>query len=107
MGKKILTTATMALVAATILTACTGANAEEEFLVAVRGSLDTGFSDSELLGVARDACNAVANGGGEQALQQLIMSSGLAPYEYGVIAGHGVTYLCPDQAEAFDTIVNG
>lgn len=104
--KKILTTSLSGLLVAIALAGCaTAADAEQEFLTAVRESLDTGFSDSELIGVARGACDAVAAGGGQQALQQLILGSGLSPYDYGVVAGHGVTHLCPDQSDAFQTIV--
>ncbi len=75
--KKILLRTAVGLAIAATLSGCSGANAEEGFLSAVREGLDTRFSDSELLGVARDACDAVADGGGQQALQRLILSSGL------------------------------
>lgn len=104
--KKILMAFTLGLAVTGTLAACSsGPSAEDQFLTSVREALDTGFSDSELIGVARGACDAVAAGGGQQALQQLILGSGLSPYDYGVIAGHGVTHLCPDQSEAFQTIV--
>lgn len=102
---KILTTVLTGLTMMAALTGCaTGADAEQQFLTSVRATLDTGFSDSELIGVARGACDAVAAGGGQQALQQLILGSGLSPYDYGLVVGHGVTHLCPEQGDAFDAI---
>lgn len=97
--------ATAALLVLGSLTACTAGTSDEAgFLAGVREDLDTGFSDSELLSVARDACEAVANGGGQQAIQQLILASGLSSYDYGVVVGNGATYLCPDQTAAFEVI---
>jgi hypothetical protein len=105
---KTLKTATAALLVLGSLTACsTGSDAEARFLAAVREDLETGFSDSELIGVARDACEAVANGGGQQAIQQLILTSGLSSYDYGLVVGNGATHLCPDQVAAFEAIYNG
>lgn len=54
-----------------------GPDAEQEFVSEVHAQLDTGFSESELVGLARDACDAVADGGGQQALQRLAMASGM------------------------------
>jgi hypothetical protein len=105
--KKIPAAAAAALIVASLVGCAGGPSAEDEFLSAVRTDLETGFSDSELLGVAREACEAVADGGGQQALQRLILASGLAPYDYGLVVGHGTTYLCPDQSEAFQTITGG
>lgn len=103
--KKIFMTAALGLTMVGILAACSsGPSAEDQFLTSVRAALDTGFSDSELIGVARGACDAVAAGGGQQALQQLILGSGLSPYDYGLVVGHGVTHLCPEQGDAFDAI---
>ena len=104
--KKILTTVAVGLSMAALLTGCSGPSAEEQFVANVRESLDTGFSDSELIGVARAACDAVAAGGGQQALQELIMSSGLSPYDYGSIVASAEMYLCPEQADAFEAIFN-
>jgi len=105
--KKISAAAAAILMLVSLASCANGPNAEAQFLSAVREDLDTGFSDSELLGVAREACQAVADGGGQQALQRLILTSGLAPYDYGLIVGHGTTYLCPEQSEAFQTITGG
>ncbi len=105
--KKIPAAAAAALIVASLAGCASGPSAEDEFLSAVREDLDTGFSDSELIGVAREACEDVADGGGQQALQRLILASGPAPYDYGLVVGHGTTYLCPDQSEAFQTITGG
>jgi len=82
-----------------------GPDSKEQFLSEVRAQLDTGFSDSELVSLARDACDAVADGGGQQALQRLAMASGMTAYDYGVVVGQGVNHLCSEQQEAFRTIV--
>jgi len=105
--KTIFTAALLGVALAGSLTACSGPNAEDEFVSVVRDSLDTAYSDSELIGVARDACDAVAAGGGGQALQQLALASGMTANDYGFVVGVASTTLCPEQADAFDTIVNG
>lgn len=105
--KKILTAITLGLAVAGTLSACSsGPSAEDEFVSVVRESLDTGYSDSELLGIARDACDAVAAGGGQQALQQLAMESGMTVYDYGVVVGVASTSICPEQEEALKALFN-
>lgn len=84
-----------------------GPSPEEEFASAVRADLETSYSDSELVAIAQDACDAVADGGGQQTLTELLLDSGLSPQDYGVVAGHGVNHLCTDQREAFQDLFGG
>jgi hypothetical protein len=103
-----MTTALAIGIAMLALSGCAaGPSAEDQFVAEVRAYLDTGFSDGELISLARDACDAVAAGGGQQAIQELAADSGMSASDYGGVLASGVTYFCPDQEEAFDAIFSG
>ena len=92
------------IVAALALTGCSAASSEAEYLDGAREASDVPYSDSELLAIGRQVCDALQAGGGALAFKDIVIENMLDGYTLGYLSAEATQHLCPDQQEAMEKL---